>query len=96
MQVEFIWDDKKNATNQKKHGVSFEEAKTCFEDDYARVFFDAEHSVQEDRSILIGLSNQLRTLVVVFTERSGIIPEQLINRIISARKVRRIFVANAT
>lgn len=96
MQVEFVWDDKKNATNQKKHGVSFEEAKTCFEDDYARVFFDAEHSVQEDRSILIGLSNQLRTLVVVFTERSGIIPEQLINRIISARKVRRIFVANAT
>ena len=46
MQVEFVWDDKKNASNQKKHGVSFEEAKTCFEDDHARVFFDAEHSAQ--------------------------------------------------
>ena len=89
MQVEFVWDDKKNASNQKKHGVSFEEAKTCFEDDHARVFFDAEHSAREERSILVGLSNQLRTLVVVFTERSGIVSEQLINRIISARKATR-------
>lgn len=39
MQIEFAWDEKKNAINQKKHDVSFEEAKTCFEDEYARVFF---------------------------------------------------------
>lgn len=52
MQIEFAWDEKKNAINQKKHDVSFEEAKTCFEDEYARVFFDVEHSAQEDRSIL--------------------------------------------
>ncbi|MBR4916790.1 MAG: BrnT family toxin [Fibrobacter sp.] len=45
MQIEFVWDQKKNETNRKKHGVSFEEAKTCFKDDYAKVFFDAEHIV---------------------------------------------------
>jgi uncharacterized DUF497 family protein len=50
------------------------------------VFFDAEHSAQEDRSILIGLSTNLRTLVVVFTERSGIDAEHIVHRIISARK----------
>ena len=54
MQIGFIWDEKKNAANQRKHDISFEEAKTCFEDEHARVFFDAEHSAQEDRSILIG------------------------------------------
>ena len=43
MQVEFVWDERKNAMNLKKHGISFEEAKTCFEDEYGRVFFDAEH-----------------------------------------------------
>lgn len=86
MQLEFVCDEKKNVLNQKKHGVSFEEAKTCFEDDHARVFFDVEHSSQEDRSIFVGLSSCLRTLVVVYTERNGVVPEQLINRIISARK----------
>ena len=86
MQIEFAWDEKKNAINQKKHDVSFEEAKTCFEDEYARVFCDVEHSAQEDRSILIGLSSCLRTLVVVFTEWNGLNPDVLVNRIISARK----------
>lgn len=47
MQVEFVWDDKKNASNQKKHGISFEEAKTCFEDDHARVFFDAFRTIDK-------------------------------------------------
>ena len=86
MQIEFIWDEKKNAANQKKHGISFEEAKTCFKDEHARVFFDEEHSSKEDRSILVGLSANLRTLVVVFTEQIGIDAEHIVNRIISARK----------
>jgi uncharacterized DUF497 family protein len=86
MQIEFIWDERKNAANQRKHDISFEEAKTCFEDEHARVFFDAEHSAQEERSILIGLSANLRTLVVVFTERAGIDAEHIIHRIISARR----------
>lgn len=59
MQIEFQWDERKNALNQKKHGISFDEAKTCFEDEHARVFFDVEHSRNEDRSILIGLSSVL-------------------------------------
>jgi hypothetical protein len=49
MRIEFEWDEKKNAANKKKHGISFEEAKTCFEDEHARVFFDEEHSAMEDR-----------------------------------------------
>ena len=86
MQIEFDWDRKKNETNQKKHGISFEEAKTCFKDEHARVFFDEEHSSKEDRSILVGLSANLRTLVVVFTERQGLDAEHIMIRIISARK----------
>ncbi len=86
MQIEFTWDQKKNERNRKKHGISFEEAKTCFKDEYARVFFDEEHSSKEDRSILVGLSANLRTLVVVFTEQQGIDAEHIVNRIISARK----------
>jgi uncharacterized DUF497 family protein len=86
MQIEFQWDEKKNALNQKKHGISFDEAKTCFEDEHARVFFDVEHSKNEDRSILIGLSSVLRTLVVFFTERNKIDSEHIVNRIISARR----------
>lgn len=85
MEIEFEWDENKNAINQKKHGVSFEEAKTCFEDDHARVFYDVEHSQDEDRSILIGMSPALRTLVVVYTERI-VQDEIVVNRIISARK----------
>ena len=49
MEIDFEWDEKKNEINQKKHGVSFEEAKSCFEDEHARVFFDVEHSKDEDR-----------------------------------------------
>ncbi|MCQ2089937.1 MAG: BrnT family toxin [Fibrobacter sp.] len=86
MEIDFEWDENKNAINQKKHGVSFEEAKSCFEDEHARVFFDVEHSKDEDRSILIGLSSELRTLVVVYTERIVTDNDVVVNRIISARK----------
>ena len=89
MQIEFLWDEKKNASNQKKHGISFDEAKTCFEDEHARIFFDVEHSKNEERSILIGLSSVLRTLVVVFTERNEVDSEHVINRIISARMAKK-------
>nr|WP_217897603.1 BrnT family toxin [Fibrobacter sp. UWH1] len=86
MEIDFEWDEKKNEINQKKHGVSFEEAKSCFEDEHARVFFDVEHSKDEDRSILIGLSSELRTLIVVYTERVNGDDDLIVNRIISARK----------
>ncbi|MCQ2103395.1 MAG: BrnT family toxin [Fibrobacter sp.] len=86
MEIDFEWDEKKNEINRKKHGVSFEEARSCFEDDHARVFFDVEHSKDEDRSILIGLSSELRTLIVVYTERVNGDDDLIVNRIISARK----------
>lgn len=86
MEIDFEWDEKKNEINRKKHGVPFEEAKSCFEDDHARVFFDVEHSKDEDRSILIGLSSELRTLIVVYTERVNGDDDLIVNRIISARK----------
>jgi len=78
----FEWDDNKNRANKKKHGISFEEAKTVFYDDSARIIHDPDHSEQEDRFILLGLSYKLRLLVVIHTYREN---ENII-RIISSRK----------
>ncbi|VAX01958.1 hypothetical protein MNBD_GAMMA22-2580 [hydrothermal vent metagenome] len=80
--LEFEWDNKKDKTNIKKHGVSFHEARTVFYDEYAIQFFDPEHSEDEDRFILLGSSFNLKTLVIChcFREKETII------RIISARK----------
>ena len=82
----FEWDERKNLTNIKKHGISFQEAKTCFEDEFAEVFLDTEHSTIEDRHILLGLSEIHKTLVVIHTEKDNKNDEQTIIRIISARK----------
>jgi hypothetical protein len=78
----FRWDPAKAASNLKKHGVSFEEAQSVFYDEFAVQFYDDE-SIDEDRFLLLGLSNQARILVVVHCERGGR-KEEL--RIISARK----------
>lgn len=80
--LEFEWDDKKNKANIKKHGVSFDEARTVFYDEHAILFFDPEHSESEDRFILLGTSFTLKTLVVCHCSRR----EETILRIISARK----------
>ncbi|MBI1976291.1 MAG: BrnT family toxin [Candidatus Omnitrophica bacterium] len=80
--LEFIWDNRKDRQNQRKHGVSFEEAKTAFYDENARVIYDPDHSMEEDRFILLGLSAGLRILVVCHCYREK---ESRI-RIISARK----------
>ena len=64
-EVLFEWDELKNIANIKKHGISFQEAKTCFEDGYAEVFPDLEHSIYEERYIFLGISGSLRTLVVI-------------------------------
>jgi len=78
----FQWDQSKNLANFKKHKISFDEAKTVFFDESARVIPDPEHSVNEERFIILGISNKLKLLVVVHTYRKddGVI------RIISARK----------
>ena len=78
----FEWDKKKEQANIKKHGVSFEEARTTFYDEHAMVFHDPDHSDDEDRFILLGTSYKLNTLVVCHCFRE----EETVVRIISARK----------
>jgi uncharacterized DUF497 family protein len=80
--IKFDWDENKNISNQKIHNVSFTEAKTVFYDDNARLMSDPDHSDDEDRFILLGLSNKLRMLVIVHTYQE----DDEIIRIISARK----------
>jgi len=62
--ITFIWDEKKSKSNHKKHGVSFDEAKTVFADEYGRLIPDPDHSEDEDRFILLGLSHQVRLLMI--------------------------------
>jgi uncharacterized DUF497 family protein len=81
--MKFEWDQSKAASNLKKHGVSFEEAKTVFDNPLAVIFDDEAHSVDEQREIIIGHSRQNRLLLIAFTERSGNV------RIISARLATR-------
>jgi uncharacterized protein len=82
MDLVFEWDEGKNSANREKHGVSFEEARTAFLDENARVLPDPDHSEDEDRFILLGLGIAGRILVVCHCYRK----EELIVRIISARK----------
>lgn len=85
LELRFYWDEKKNRSNQRKHGVSFDEAQTAFYDENAKVYFDPDHSSDEDRFILLGISSRFRVLVVCHCYREG---ESLI-RIIAARKADR-------
>jgi uncharacterized DUF497 family protein len=80
--IRFSWDDRKNTANQKKHRVSFEEAQSVFFDDRAVEYYDPDHSEFEDRLLMLGLSYQLRVLVVSYTLRE----RETEIRIISARK----------
>ena len=84
-EIRFQWDERKNAENNRKHGVSFHEARTVFYDDRALLIGDPDHSDDEDRFVLIGLSLALRTLVVCHCYRE----DDEIIRIISARKASR-------
>ena len=77
----FEWNQEKNASNQKKHGISFDEAKTVFSDDFARLIADPEHSDDEERFILLGESIESNLLIVCHCIR-----EEESIRIISARK----------
>lgn len=79
----FEWDPGKAANNERKHGVSFDEAVTVFGDPLAVTFSDTDHSENEDRSRTYGISGKGRFLVVVHTERPSNV------RIISARKATR-------
>ncbi|NCR71452.1 MAG: BrnT family toxin [Microcystis aeruginosa LG13-12] len=79
--MQFDWDKNKAERNLSKHEVSFEEAKTVFDDPLYVDFYDPEHSEDEDRYLLVGQSNRGRLLIVSYTERGNLI------RLISAREV---------
>ncbi len=81
--MEFEWDEEKATANLAKHGVSFEEAKTVFDDPLYVDFYDPDHSFDEHRYIIIGESQQSRWLIVSYTERGDSA------RLISAREVTR-------
>lgn len=80
--ITFEWDPVKAQSNVKKHGITFEEAKTVFDDDFARLLHDPDHSEEEERFILLGMSYTLKILTVVhcYRDHDGVI------RIISARE----------
>ncbi|MGR3221152.1 MAG: BrnT family toxin [Candidatus Anammoxibacter sp.] len=84
--LRFEWDNRKEKTNIRKHGVSFEEARTVFYDANAIQFFDPDHSDKEDRFILLGISLKLRILIVCHCFRGN----ETVVRLISARKADRI------
>ena len=81
-EVRFDWDERKNRQNERKHGIAFEEAQTVFLDENALRFFDPDHSENEDRFIMLGMSARQQVLVVChcFRESDSVI------RIISARR----------
>ena len=83
--ISFIWDEKKARENLIKHKISFEEAQTVFSDPNARMIFDPEHSGDEERFILLGISSGLRLLVVCHCYRE----DNMVVRIISARKAKK-------
>ena len=80
--IKFEWELSKAAANLKKHQVSFEEAKSVFYDEFAVQFFDADHSADEDRFLMLGMSSGSKLLIVCHCERE----HGEVIRIISARK----------
>lgn len=80
--IRFEWDPPKAAANLKKHQISFEEAKTVFYDEFAIQFFDEDHSSDEDRFLMLGMSSGAKLLIVCHCERE----HGAVIRIISARK----------
>ena len=78
--MSYEWESDKAKLNFRKHHIRFEEARTVFSDPMFVTVVDEEHSVDEDRYITIGFSNQNRLILVAHTDQEGVI------RIISARK----------
>ena len=83
--IRFEWDEKKSLANKRKHKVSFDEAQSVFYDENAIRFFDPDHSEDEDRYLMLGLSARLRILVIphCYRQKGSNI------RLISARKATR-------
>lgn len=81
--MDFEWDETKARANEKKHGVSFVEATEVFGDEYSSCVHDPDHSYEEERYLLFGVSSKGNYIVVSYTERSDTV------RIISARRMTR-------
>ena len=84
--LKFTWDENKNRANRRKHGVAFEEAQTAFFDEHAKMYFDPDHSEDEVRFILLGVSFRLRVLVLCHCYRES----NTVVRIISPRKADKL------
>jgi uncharacterized DUF497 family protein len=82
MDYKFTWDQRKNLSNHKKHGVYFQEAATVFYDENGFEYYDPDHSESEDRFLMVGTSRNLRVLIVSYCYREV----DLTIRIISSRK----------
>ena len=80
--IEFEWDASKASANLRKHQVSFEDAQSVFYDEFAVQFFDEEHSMEEERFLMLGMSSLAKLLIVCHCERE----QGAVIRIISARK----------
>ncbi len=83
--IGFEWDEDKSRQNKKKHGVSFEEAQSVFYDERAIEYYDPDHSKDEDRFIMLGISIKTRVLVVCHCYRKN----DAMIRIVSARKAEK-------
>ena len=83
--IAFVWDDSKATVNYDKHGVTFEEARSVFQDEHARLIIDPDHSEDEERFIILGISVKPRLLVVCHCYREN----DTVIRIFSARKATR-------
>ncbi|NCR41489.1 MAG: BrnT family toxin [Microcystis aeruginosa W13-11] len=81
--MQFEWNKNKAVNNLSKHGVSFEEAKTIFDDPLYVDFYDPDHSEGEERYLIVGESDRGRLLIVSYTEKGDAV------RLISAREVTR-------
>jgi len=84
-ELRFEWDERKNRANQRKHGISFEEAQTVFYDDWAIQVGDEDPDEPEDRFVMLGMSAAAKTLVVCHCYRE----EDSVIRIISARRANK-------
>jgi uncharacterized DUF497 family protein len=84
--LRFVWGKRNNRSNIRKHKVSLEEAESVFKDENALQYFDPDHSKDEDRFILLGLSTRLRVPVVCHCLRES----ELVIRIISARRADKL------
>ncbi|TFH20361.1 MAG: BrnT family toxin [Myxococcales bacterium] len=84
-EIRFEWDERKRRANEREHGVTFDEAQTVFYDENALLIPDSEHSQDEDRFVILGMSASFRALVVCHCYREG----DRVIRIISARRANK-------